>query len=333
MRFDRLKRREFITLVGGAAAWPVAARAQQVGRVRRIGVLIPYAEDDPQSSSRVAALKQGLEKVGWIAGRNLTIDYRWEIDNNERARTGVAELLKLAPDLLVTSSVPATSAAHEATQTVPIIFNGVSEPVALGFVASLAHPGRNMTGFTNLEPSVGSKWIELLKEIAPGITGVAFMYREYASSSIPLFVRAMEAAAQKLALDAAQVLLHGPDDIEPAMAKLGSASMTGLVLPLDGFTGGYYALISRLAARERLPAIYPLRQFATVGGLVSYGPDLPDQFRRGTVYIDRILKGEKPADLPVQPNKYELVINLKTAKALGLSVPQSLLVAADEVIE
>jgi putative ABC transport system substrate-binding protein len=330
-----MRRREFITvLLGAAAAWPMAARAQQPDRMRRIGVLIPYAEGDPQSSSRVAALKQGLEKVGWIAGRNLTIDYRWEIADNERARIGVAELLKLAPDLLVTSSVPATRAAHEATRTVPIVFNGVSEPIALGFVASLARPGGNMTGFTNLEPSVGTKWVELLKEIAPGITSVTFMYREDTGGSIPLFLRAMEAAAQKLALDTAQVLLHAPDGIEPAMAKLGSGSRTGLVLPLDGFTGTYYELISRLAARERLPAIYPLRQFATAGGLVSYGPDLPDQFRRGAVYIDRILNGEKPADLPVQqPNKYELVINLKTARTLGPDIRPTLLAIADEVIE
>jgi putative ABC transport system substrate-binding protein len=332
-----IRRRDFIWLIGSAAAslaWPLAAPAQQPDRVRRIGVLIPYDESDAQSRSRVAAFEQGLEKLGWTVGLNLSIDYRWHISDDARARVAIAELLRLEPDVVVVSATPAARAAQQATRTVPIVFTAVSEPVEVGLVAGLSHPGGNVTGFTNLESSVGEKWLELLKQIAPGVTRVAFMFNPDTTGTAKQFFRLIEIAAPKLEVVTTTAPLHGPAEIEPVMATLGHTPGIGLIVPLDTFSASYYKLITELAARYRLPAIYPLRQFATAGGLISYGPDVPDQFRRAATYVDRILRGEKPADLPVQePTKFELVINLKTAKALGLNVPSALLVLADEVIE
>jgi putative tryptophan/tyrosine transport system substrate-binding protein len=329
----RVKRRDFITLLGGAAAWPLAARAQQGERMRRIGVLMVLAENDPQSQGRIAALQQGLERLGWTVGRNLTIDYRWGVSDVERARAAAAELLSLTPDLILANAVSAVRGAQQATRAVPIVFTGVSEPVTQGFVSSLARPGGNTTGFTNLEPSVGGKWVELLTEIAP-VTRVAVLFNPASTSTALQFVHSVETAAAKLGLGTAQARIHELADIEPVLTGLGHEPVVGLILPPDTFTGFHHKLIVELAARYRLPAIYPFGYFAAAGGLVSYGPDVTDQFRRATAYVDRIFRGEAPGDLPVQqPTKFEFVINLKTAKALGLTVPNTLLVAADQVIE
>ena len=328
-------RRNFITLLGGlAAAWPLAACAQQLDRIRRIGVLMVLTENDPQSRARATAFQQGLEKLGWKVGRNLAIDYQWGVSSPERARAAAAELLSLAPDLIVANAVSALRGAQQETRTVPIVFTGVSEPVAQGFVASLARPGGNTTGFTNLEPSVGGKWVELLKEIAPDVTRVAAVFNPRSTSTAAQFVRSAEGAGARLGLETLEAHVHEFADINGVLARLGQEPGAGLIFPPDSFTGFHHKSIVELADRYRLAAIYPFRYFAVAGGLVSYGPDVTDQFRRSVMYVDRILRGEMPGDLPVQqPTKFEFVINLKTAKALGLTVPDNLLVAADEVIE
>jgi ABC-type uncharacterized transport system substrate-binding protein len=330
-----MKRREFITLLGGAAAtWPLAARAEQGERVRRIGALMVLAESDSQSQRRIIALQQGLEQLGWTVGRNLVIDYRWGISNPEQARATTLELLSLAPDLILANAVSALRGAQQATRTVPIVFTGVSEPVAQGFVASLARPGGNTTGFTNLEPSVGSKWVELLKDIAPRVTHVAVMFNPASTSIAAQFIRSVEAAGAKFGLETVEAPVHELAEIEVVLMRLGREPGVGLIFPPDTFTGLHHKLIVELAARYRLPAIYPFGYFAAAGGLVSYGPDVTDQFRRAATYVDRIFRGETPGDLPVQqPTKFEFVINLRAAKPLGLTVPDKLLVAADEVIE
>jgi putative tryptophan/tyrosine transport system substrate-binding protein len=330
-----MKRREFITMLAGgaAAAWPLAVRAQQPGRVRRIGVLMALNENDPQSQGRVTAFQQGLENLGWKVGRNLAIDYRWGVSGDERAPAAAAELLRLAPDLILANGVSAVRAAQQATRTVPIVFTGASEPVALGLVASLARPGGNTTGFTNLEPSVGGKWVELLKEIAPSVTRVALIFNP-ASPSPAQFMLPAQAAGARLGLQAGEVRVHDAAEIETVLAGLGGEPGVGLVFLPDTFTGFHRQLIVELAARYRLPAIYPFGFFAAAGGLLSYGPDVTDQFRRSVTYVDRILRGETPGDLPVQqPTKFELIINLKTAKTLGIDLPPMLLARADEVIE
>jgi putative ABC transport system substrate-binding protein len=330
-----MRRRDFITLLGGAAvAWPLTTHAQQAERVRRIGVLIVLSENDSQSQGRITAFQQGLEKLGWTVGRNLAIDYRWGVSDPERARAATAELLSLAPDLILANALSAARGAQQATRTVPIVFTGVSEPVAQGLVASLARPGGNTTGFTNLEPSVGGKWLELLKEIAPRVTRVAVIFNPASASIAAQFVRSVESAGVKLGLETVEARVHELAEIEAVVTRLGREPGVGLIFPPDTFTGFHHKLIVELAARYRLPAIYPFQYFAAAGGLVSYGSDVTDQFRRAASYVDRIFRGEKPADLPVQqPTKFEFVINLKTAASLGLSVPQTLLVAADEVIE
>ena len=330
-----MKRREFITLLGGAAAaWPLAARAQQPDRVRRIGVLMVLAESDSQSQRRITAFQEGLEKLGWTVGRNLAIDYRWGVSDPEAARATTSELLSLAPDLILANAISALRGAQQATHTVPIVFTGVSEPVAQGFVASLARPGGNTTGFTNLEPSVGGKWVELLKDIAPRVTRVAVMFNPASTSIAAQFVDSVEEAAVKFGLETVEARVHAFAEIEAVLTRLGSAPGVGLILPPDTFTGFHHKAIVELAARYRLPAIYPFGYFAAAGGLVSYGPDVTDQFRRAATYVDRIFRGEMPGDLPVQqPTKFEFVINLRAAKALGLTVPDKLVVAADEVIE
>jgi putative ABC transport system substrate-binding protein len=334
MQFDQLKRRELITLLGGAAAWPLAARAQQAERMRRIGVLMVLAESDPQSRRRIIAFQQGLEKLGWTVGRNLAVDYRWGVSDPEQARATTSELLSLAPDLILANAVSALRGAQQATRTVPIVFTGVSEPVAQGFVASLARPGGNTTGFTNLEPSVGGKWVELLKDIAPRVTHVAVMFNPASTSIAAQFVRSVEAAGAKFGLETVQASVHELAEIEVVLMRLGREPGVGLIFPPDTFTGLHHKLIVELAARYRLPAIYPFGYFAAAGGLVSYGPDVTDQFRRAATYVDRIFQGEMPGDLPVQqPTKFEFAINLKTAKALGLQIPDKLLALADEVIE
>jgi len=329
-----MRRRDFITLIGGAAAWPLAARAQQGERMRRIGVLMNTSASDPESKVRIAAFQQGMETLGWTVGRNVQIDYRWGLGDVERSRAAAAELLSLAPDVILSNATTATVALHQATRTTPIVFVVVSEPVAQGFVATLAHPGGNMTGFSFLEPSLGAKWLELLKEIAPRITRIAIIFNPKTAPNAALFSRSAEMAAKKNAIDAVTIPFDEPAAIEPTMTRLGREPGYGLILAPDSFASVHRKLIVELAARYRLPAIYFQREFTSEGGLVSYSADIPDLFRRAAPYLDRILRGEKPADLPVQqPTKFELVINLKTAKALGLDVPPTLLARADEVIE
>ena len=334
MRTALLRRRDFISLVGGATTWPITTRAQQPNRMRRIGALMNFSESNPQSRNRVTAFEQSIEKLGWTIGRNVLIDYRWYMGDDERARAATAELLRLSPDVILANSVGAVRAAQQATRTVPIVFTAVSEPVAQGFVSGLAHPGANITGFTNLEPSVGGKWLELLKEIAPRVTHVAFIFNPQSSPVTSQFIRSAEVAAPKFALETVEAPVQQAAEIEAVMARIGQEPGGGLILPPDTFTSSQHKLIVDQASRYQLPAIYAFREFTAAGGLVSYGPDVTDQFRWAAAYVDRIFRGEKPGDLPVQqPTKFELVINLRTAKALGLNVPLQLQQIADEVIE
>ena len=327
-----MRRREFMALLGGAAAaWPLAARTQP-DRVRRIGVLMSAAEGDAPSVARLAAFRQKLETLGWTVGRNLQIDYRWEAFDPERAKVAVSELLRLSPDVIIANSVSATQAAKQATHTVPIIFTVVSEPISLGFVASLSHPGGNITGFTTLEPSIATRWLELLKEIAPEITRAAFMFNPASTRVSALFYKSIQVAASKLLVEPEMLKVGQPEEIETSLAGLGERS--GLIVQPDTFLNVYRRLIFNSADRHSLPAVYPYGWYAREGGLMAYGPDIVDQFRLAANYVDQILRGANPADLPVQqPTKFEMVINLKVAKRLGLTVPQSLLVAADDVIE
>ena len=329
-----MKRREFITLLGAAVAWPLAARAQQPGRVRRIGLLIQLAESDPEGQVRVAAFREGLQKLGWRIGDNLRIDYRWGTSNDERARAAAAQLLKMAPDVIFANSSVALRAAQQATRTMPIVFTTVIEPVTQGFVSSLAHPGGNITGFSYLELSVGGKWLDLLKEIAPRVARVAFMFNPQRGPYSVGVSRFAEEAANKFAVKYVEAPVYEPSEIETVMTMLAREPGGGLIVSPDAFTVTHSKLIIDLAARSSLPAIYAERNFVAEGGLVSYGPNYVEHFRQAATYVDRILRGEKPADLPVQqPSKFDLVVNLKTAKALGLDVPLHLQQLADEVIE
>jgi putative ABC transport system substrate-binding protein len=328
-----MRRRKFITLLGGAAAWPLAARAQQPDRVRRIGVLMTTSVSDPDAQPRVKAFERQLQELGWIVGRNLQIEYRWGMGDLLKTQVAAVELLRLNPDVLLSNGSPPLRALQQVTRTVPIVFVLVTEPVAQGFVASLASPGGNITGFTNLEPTIGGKWLELLKEIAPGVARAAVLFSRDNSGS-RLFSASAEAAAKTFAMSAVTIPVNGPAEIEAAIMTLGRAAGGGLILPPDTFMTVNHKLIIDLATRHRLPAIYARRFFATEGGLLSYGLDVLHQYRQAAAYVDRILRGDKASDLPVQqPTKYELVINLKTAKALGLTVPPTLLARADEVIE
>jgi putative tryptophan/tyrosine transport system substrate-binding protein len=329
-----MRRREFIALIGGATAWPLAAYAQEPERRRRIGALILYAESDPLARRYQTVFEQGLDKLGWIVGKNLLIDYRWSISGPDEAKAAVAELLNLSPDLILANSLSAVRAAQQATHSVPIVFTAVSEPVIQGFVKSLAHPGENITGFTNLEPTVAGKWLELLKEIAPRITRVALIMNPASGPVTQLFYRAIETAAPGAGMETILIPVHDLADIQAAMSRIGGESDIGFIVPPDTFLGFYYKEIAELATRFRLPAIFAFRYYTAAGGLLSYGPDMADQFQRAAVYVDRILRGEQPGNLPVQqPVKFEYVINVKAAKALGLTVPNAMLVAADEVIE
>jgi len=328
-----MKRRDFIALLGGAAAWPFATRAQQGERMRRIGVLMPGASDDPEFQARMTAFVQGLAQLGWIDGRNVRIDTRWGVADAGRIRKYAAELLALAPDVILTNSSAALAPLLQATRTVPIVFTTVVDPVGAGYVDSLAQPGGNATGFILFEYSTAAKWLELLKEIAPHVTRAAVL-RDSAIAAGPGMFGVIQAAAPSLGVDLRVADVRDAREIERAITAFAQGSNSGMIV-----TGGPGAIFHRdlliaLAARHRLPAVYGARPFAVAGGLVSYGADAVDQLRRASGYVDRILKGEKPADLPVQaPTKYELVVNLKTAKALGLTVPDSLLARADEVIE
>jgi putative tryptophan/tyrosine transport system substrate-binding protein len=328
-----MRRREFVMLLGGAAAWPLRARAQQSRTMRRIGVLMNLAADDPEAPIRLAALLQGLQQLGWTVGQNVQIEYRWGAGNADLMRKHAAELAALAPDVILAHSSAAVAPLLEATRTVPIVFAVVADPVGAGYVESLARPGGNATGFTNFEYSIAPKWLELLKDIAPDVTRAAVL-RESAIAAGPAQFGAIRAVAQSLGMEVRPVEVRDSGEIERAITAFAPGSNAGLIVTGSPVAIVHRALIVVLAARHRLPAVYNTRIFVANGGLISYGVDLADQFRRSASYIDRILKGEKPADLPVQaPTKFELVINLKTAKALSLEIPPGILARADEVIE
>jgi ABC-type uncharacterized transport system substrate-binding protein len=329
-----MRRRNFISLVGGAAAWPLSARGQHTGGIRRIGVLIASAADDAESQARMAAFHQGLAQLGWSNGHNVRIDIRWATTNANELRRHAAELVALAPDVLVAATGTTTVAPLlQATRTVPIVFVVVIDPVGAGFVASLARPGGNVTGFTMLEYGQSGKWLELLKEIAPRMTRAAVLRDPAIASGIGQF-GAVQAVAPSLGVELTPVDVREALEIEHTVTSFARSPNGGLIVTPSPSASRHRDLIIAVAARHRLPAIYAWRYFVTAGGLICYGPDSIDEYRQAAGYVDRILKGEKPADLPVQaPTKYELVINLKTAKALGLTVPDSLLARADEVIE
>ena len=328
-----MKRRQFITILGGAAAWPLAARAQQSERMRRIGVLMNLAADDPEAQVRLAAFHQGLQELGWTVGRNLRIDTRWGAGDADRYRRYSTELVALAPDVILAASGAIVPWLLQATRSVPIVFAQVPDPVGAGFVESLAHPGGNITGFTNFEFSIGGKLLELLKEIAPRVTRAAVL-RDAADPAGVGQWGAIQTAAPSLGLELRVVDVRDAGEIERSITAFARGSNGGMIVTGSAPTAIHRDLIITLAARHRLPSVYAYRYHATSGGLISYGPETIDQYRRAAGYVDRIFRGEKPADLPVQaPTKYELVINLKTAKALGLTVPATLLARADEVIE
>jgi putative tryptophan/tyrosine transport system substrate-binding protein len=332
-----MRRRELIKLIGGAAvaaAWPVAGRAQQPVRIRRIGMLVAYAESDPEAQARVAAFRQGLRELGWTEGHNLQIELRWETGDPDRARTFGTELISLAPDVIVAHGTPALTGLHRATRTIPVVFVSVIDPVSAGYVQSLAVPGGNITGFSTFEPEIGGKWLELLKEIAPGLSRVAGILDPSFTGFAGMW-GAIENMAPRFGLEVKSLPFHAPtDDLESAVARFAQESRGGLIVLPTALNAVERNRIFSSAARGRLPAMYAFRFYATDGGMMSYGIDTVDLFRRSASYVDRILKGEKPADLPVQaPTKFEMVINLKTVRALGLTVPPALLVRADEVIE
>jgi putative ABC transport system substrate-binding protein len=328
------RRREAITLLGGAAAtWPLAARAQQGKRIRRVGVLMPYDANDPQTQARNAAFLQGLQQMAWSVGSNVQIDYRWSAGNEDDTRKYAAELVSLAPDVIFTSGSAAVGPLQRATRTVPIVFAQVPDPVGAGFVESLARPGGNITGFTPFEYGIGAKWLELLKQITPSVTRVAVIRDAAITAGIGLW-GAIQSVSPSFGVELRPIDVRDAGEIERAIAAFASNPNGGLILTGSALAIFHRDLIIALAARHRLPAVYYERYFAEAGGLVSYGSNSVDQFRLAAGYVDRILKGEKPADLPVQtPTKYSLVINLKTAKLMGLSVPETLLATADEVIE
>jgi len=327
------KRREFITLLGGVAAWPLVAYAQQPERMRRIGVLLTTAADDPESLVRIGAFLQGLQELGWTDARNMRIEYRWGSGNTERIRKYAAELVALGPDVILANGNTAVAPLQRATRTLPIVFVTVSDPVSGGFVDSLARPGGNMTGFASMEYGMSGKWLELLKQIAPGMTRAAVL-RDPSIPSGSGQLGAIQAVGPFLGVEVSPIDVRAAGEIERAVTDFARSSNGGLIVPASTSAIVHRDLIISLAARHRLPAVYSYRFFVANGGLISYGYDSIDSYRRAAGYVDRILKGEKPADLPVQaPTKYELVINLKTAKALGLEVPATLLALADEVIE
>jgi putative tryptophan/tyrosine transport system substrate-binding protein len=336
MRFNQLGRREFITLLGGATvAWPLAAHAQQPDRMRRIGVLMGYAESDSEAQANVAAFREGLQKLGWVEGRNIRIDTRWATPSDAESRQRFAkELIALQPDLILSHATPTTAALLQQTRTIPIIFVNASDPVGSGFVASFPRPGGNVTGFINMEPTLAGKWLELLKEIAPRVVRVALLFNPATAPYAKYFLNPLKAAAASFGVEAIAAPVRDTSELETVIAAQAREPNGGMIVMPDVFTTAHRMEITSLAARFRLPAVYPFRSFTEPGGLLSYGNDTPDNFRRAASYVDRILKGEKPSDLPVQaPIKYELVINLKTAKALGLDVPLPLQLRADEMIE
>jgi ABC-type uncharacterized transport system substrate-binding protein len=331
-----MKRREFIALLGGATAWPLAARAQRVERTRRIGVLMASAEADPESGPRVAVFERGLIELGWIPGRNTLIDYRWAAAEPTLMQAFAKELVDLQPDVILASTTPVVAALARETGTIPIVFVVVSDPIGSGFVKSLPRPGGNITGFINIEASLGGKWLELLKEVAPHTRIVSVLFNPDTAPHAEYYIHPFEAAAPSFAVKPSRLPVRSVPEIEQAIFSLGRAAHAnnGLIVLPDTFITVHRRAIISAAARSNLPAIYPFRYMAGDGGLISYGIDLTDLYRRAAPYVDRILKGTKPADLPVQqPTKFEFAINLKTAKSLGLEIPPTLLARADEVIE
>jgi putative tryptophan/tyrosine transport system substrate-binding protein len=331
-----MRRRAFITLLSGTAAWPLGARAQQSGAMRRIGLLTTFGDSDILAEGWLAAFRKGLAEQGWHDARNVRIDYRRAAGDADRLHAFARELVALRPDVIFAVTTPTVAALLQETRTLPIVFAQVSDPVGSGFVASLARPGGNVTGFTNIniESSIGGKWLELVKEIAPAVRRVAMIYNPPTAPFANYYLRPFEAAGSASGVQTSATAVSSDADIESALDALARQPGGGFVVLPDTFTGIHREQIVMHAARYRLPAVYPFRWFAEIGGLLSYGIDSDDMFRRAASYVDRILKGEKPADLPVQaPTKYELVINLRTAKALGLAVPDKLLALADEVIE
>jgi putative ABC transport system substrate-binding protein len=328
-----MNRRAFIALLGGAAAWPLAARAQQGERMRRLVFLHGRAEDDPEEQARIAAFRQGLEALGWTENRNIKVEHRFSGGELARIQAYTAEVVSSPPDLIVASSSPVVAALKQATSIIPIVFSVVNDPLGQGFISSLARPGGNITGFSYVDFAMVGKWLEMLKEIAPGVKRITLMFNPRTAPYYSRFLLEFGATAASLAA-LSETLVRDAAEIEAALAAFAREPGGGLIVGPDPFTNAQRGLIMTLAQRHRLPAIYGFRQFVTEGGLMSYGPDATEIVRRSASYVDRILKGEKPADLPVQaPTKYEMTINLKTAKALGLDVPLFLQQRADEVIE
>jgi len=330
------RRRDFIIAAAGAALlWPKEVAAQSTHRVRIVGMLMPFAEGDPEALIRITAFQQRLQDHGWMVDRNFRIEVRWAAADQKLTSTYAAELAGIAPDVILAAGTPALAALRSNTASVPIVFVAVPDPVGQGLVAGLARPGGNATGFANLDFPVGGKWLELLKGIAPGVTRVALLFKpETSAAGGSEFVRQLQEGARALSVESTAAPVHEPDDIGRTLEAFAHGSNGGLLVLPDNFINAHRELIVALAERYRLPAIYPFRFFASSGGLLSYGVDVVDMYRGAASYVDRILKGAKPGDLPVQqPTKFELVINLKTAKALGLSIPPSLLARADEVIE
>lgn len=329
-----MRRREFIVLIGGTAVWPRLTRAQQQpGRIRRVGVLMSFPENDREGQLRAQTFRDRLEANGWKIGTNLLIDFRWGVGDIEWIRSAISDLMKSAPELILANGDQAARAALPASRTIPIVFIGASDPVAEGFAQSLARPGGNMTGFSTVEPSLGPKWLELLKEIAPRLTRVAFLFNPANSGSV-LLSRAAADGAKRFGLEVVAAPIAGAAAIEAAVEMVASQPNSGLVVPPDPTIAGHRKLIVELASRHRLPAAYALRSFVVEGGLISYGISIPELFRQAAGYVDRILRGDKPEDLPVQiPTKFEMLINLKAAKELGIEVSPTLLARADEVVE
>jgi putative ABC transport system substrate-binding protein len=328
-----LRRREFIAGLGGAALWPLSAHAQQDGRVRRIGVLNAGDENDPRAKDRVSLFTQALTGFGWTDGRNMRMDLCWAGDDINRIRAIVQELVGLQPDIILVSSTAATAALQQETRTIPIVFVNVVDPVATGLVPRLDRPSGNMTGFGGLEATLGGKWLELLSEIAPGLKRAAIMFNPDAAL-VSTYMPSLETAARSLKVVPIIAPVHSDAEIETAIIALGREPGGGLVVMPDGFTSAHRAPIISAAARNKVPAVYPQPEAARDGGLLSYGPEVVDMFRRAAAYVDRILRGEKPGDLPVQfPTKFEMVVNRKAATALGLAIPPSIMLRADEIIE
>jgi putative ABC transport system substrate-binding protein len=329
-----MRRRELITLLGGAAAWPMAARAQQGERVRRIGILLGITENDLETQSRVAAFRRGLRDHGWIEGRNIQIDYRFAGGDLNRARAYAAELTKLAPDVLLANSTPVMTVLRQEATSIPIVFAVVNAPVGQGFISSLARPGGNITGFTFIEFIMVGKWLEMLREVSPGIGRAVLMFNPQTAPYYDVYLRWFETVQRSVSVEVTAAPIRDVADIRESITKVDRNRQTGVIVPPDPFTVVHRETIMRSAQERGIPVIWSYRQFVTEGALISYGPDTADIFRRSASYVDRILRGEKPADLPAQsPTKFELAINLKTAQTLGLTVPQTLLALADEVIE